>query len=73
MNNEEPKTDNDPTVKEVIDTMSDYQKMAFYHCIDYIMKAKIAYKTLDENQKKVCDYMVGYVLKEETWKKTKSC
>lgn len=65
-NNEEPKTVNDPTVKEVMDTMSDYQKMAFYHCIDYIMKAKIAYKTLDENQKKVCDYMVGRALKDET-------
>ena len=52
MNNEEPKTVNDPTVKEVIDTMSDYQKMALYHCIDCIMKAKSAYKVLDENQKK---------------------
>lgn len=72
-NYEEPKTINDPTIKEVMDTMSDYQTKALYlyiGCIIDSKKAKAAYKnaykTLDENQKKVCDYIIGQALKEET-------
>ena len=56
-----------------MDTMSDYQTKALYLYIGCIIdgkKAKAAYKnaykTLDENQKKVCDYIVGQALKEET-------
>lgn len=63
---------NDPTVEDIINTMTQEQKNTLYYYVGMALKEKTKFKypcagieSFDDNQKKVFYYLVGCALEEE--------